>query len=166
MPTARTESRTETVAAPPLALDLHWTGNRLASVTLHFQQARTQTPGLSPVGRAVAEALRRYVAGQPPGWPGLDLDFDALPPFTARVLRALAEQVPEGRSVTYGELAALAGSPGAARAVGQAMARNPWPLIVPCHRVLGAHGALTGYTNPSGTDLKAWLLRHEGALEG
>jgi methylated-DNA-[protein]-cysteine S-methyltransferase len=79
------------------------------------------------------------------------------------VLRSLLENVPHGGTVSYGELGALAGHPGKARAVGQAMARNPWPLVVPCHRVLGAAGALTGYTNPHGLDLKSLLLRLEGA---
>jgi len=85
-----------------------------------------------------------------------------VPPFTRQVLEALLARVGHGETVTYGELAALAGQPGKARAVGQAMARNPWPLIVPCHRVLGAGGCLTGYTNPHGLPLKELLLQMEG----
>jgi methylated-DNA-[protein]-cysteine S-methyltransferase len=66
-----------------------------------------------------------------------------------------------GRTVTYAELAALAGSPGAVRAVGQALARNPCPLVVPCHRVVAAGGA-GGFTAPGGLETKRWLLGLEG----
>ncbi|MDO9630512.1 MAG: MGMT family protein, partial [Humidesulfovibrio sp.] len=124
-------------------------------------EAESLPTAASPEARAVHQALALLAAGQPAAFPPLPLCWEALPPFTADVLRTLYEQVPCGRTVTYGELAALAGHPGKARAVGQAMARNPWPLVVPCHRVLGAGGALTGYTNPHGLDLKALLLALE-----
>ena len=74
----------------------------------------------------------------------------------------LTRGIPRGQTRTYGELARMAGSPGAARAVGQAMARNPWPIIVPCHRVLGSDGALTGFGG--GVDMKRRMLQMEGAL--
>lgn len=91
----------------------------------------------------------------------LPLDLDGLSPFTCRVLETLT-RVPFGSTVSYGELAALAGRPGAARAVGRAMAVNPIPLVIPCHRVLGAGGCLTGYSGGEGVSTKAWLLRFEG----
>ena len=78
----------------------------------------------------------------------------------ARVLAEL-EAVPFGSVVTYGELAARAGNPKAFRAVGSAMATNPLPIVVPCHRVLRSGGKLGGYGG--GLDAKRWLLRHEGA---
>jgi methylated-DNA-[protein]-cysteine S-methyltransferase len=95
----------------------------------------------------------------------LRLDFDLLSPFTAEVLKALAS-VPFGRTVTYGELAALVGRPGAARAVGRAMATNPFPLVMPCHRVVGAGGKMTGYSGGSGISTKEWLLAFERVEEG
>lgn len=153
--------RQERVAAPPLELTLHWRGGQVAGLTLGKAEAEFLPPDASPEARAVHQALALLAAGEPAAFPALPLCWDALPPFTADVLRTLYEQVPCGRTVTYGELAALAGHPGKARAVGQAMARNPWPLVVPCHRVLGAGGALTGYTNPHGLDLKALLLALE-----
>lgn len=155
--------RRETVAAPPLALTLVWRGGKLAALELGRAEAPALPAGASPEARAVQAALARLAKGQPAEFPELPLDWEAAPPFTRRVLAALLAKVPHGRAVTYGELARLAGEPGKARAVGQAMARNPWPLIVPCHRVLGAGGGLTGYTNPHGVDLKALLLKLEGA---
>ncbi|MBN2622584.1 MAG: MGMT family protein, partial [Acidimicrobiales bacterium] len=80
-----------------------------------------------------------------------------------KVLEALS-QVPYGAIVTYKDLAVATDNPGAVRAVGTAMATNPIPIVVPCHRVLRTGGALGGYGG--GLDTKVWLLRHEGALLG
>jgi methylated-DNA-[protein]-cysteine S-methyltransferase len=80
--------------------------------------------------------------------------------FQSRVWDALA-RIPWGTTVTYGELAVRAGRPGAARAVGAAVGRNPISIVVPCHRVVGADGTLTGYAG--GVDRKAFLLALEGA---
>lgn len=81
--------------------------------------------------------------------------------FHARVWRALAE-VPPGVTISYGEMARRAGEPGAAQAAGVALNRNPIPLVLACHRVVGADGALVGFGG--GLERKGWLLRHEGAL--
>lgn len=70
--------------------------------------------------------------------------------------------VPYGGTTTYGDLAARIGQPGAARAVGMAMARNPWPLVVPCHRVLAKGGALHGFSAPGGLETKRRMLVMEG----
>jgi methylated-DNA-[protein]-cysteine S-methyltransferase len=153
--------RVERVAAPPLALTLFWRGGRVVRLALGKAEAQALAPDVSPEAKAVHKALTLLAAGQAAEFPDLPLCWDGVPPFTADILRTLLEQVPAGRTVTYGGLAELAGHPGKARAVGQAMARNPWPLVVPCHRVLGADGALTGYTNPHGLDLKALLLALE-----
>ena len=96
---------------------------------------------------------------------GVRTDFDlVLDPrgtdFQRRVWAALRE-IPYGATWTYGRLAAHLGAPGAARAVGLANGRNPLTIVVPCHRVVGASGALTGYAG--GFDRKAWLLAHERA---
>jgi methylated-DNA-[protein]-cysteine S-methyltransferase len=81
--------------------------------------------------------------------------------YRRRVLEALSE-VPYGETVSYKDLAVRTGNPGASRAVGGAMATNPIPIVVPCHRVLRSGGALGGYGG--GVDVKVWLLRLEGAL--
>lgn len=158
--------RIETVAAAPLELTLCWRGGRVVGLRLRRAEADALPRGASPEARAVQAALKRLAAGKPAEFPDLPLDWDALPGFTRRVLETLFARVGHGATVTYGELARLAGEPGKARAVGQVMARNPWPLLVPCHRVLGSTGGLTGYTNPHGLGLKALLLRLEGALPG
>ncbi len=92
------------------------------------------------------------------------LDFAVAPEsfsqFDQTVWQAL-RRVPAGRTVTYGDLARRAGFPGAARAVGGAMARNPIPIAIPCHRVVGEGGAMQGYG--LGLWRKRWLLDHEGA---
>ena len=75
--------------------------------------------------------------------------------------RALAA-VPAGQTISYGEMAKRAGEPGAAQAAGVALNRNPVPLVLACHRVVGADGAMVGFGG--GLERKTWLLRHEGAL--
>ncbi|CAN5327175.1 methylated-DNA--[protein]-cysteine S-methyltransferase [soil metagenome] len=81
--------------------------------------------------------------------------------FQARVWRALAD-VPAGVTISYGEMAKRAGEPGAAQATGVALNRNPIALVLACHRVVGADGAMVGFGG--GLERKTWLLRHEGAL--
>jgi methylated-DNA-[protein]-cysteine S-methyltransferase len=90
----------------------------------------------------------------------LSLDLRGLPPFTLSVLKQLA-RVPYGKTTTYGALAAKVGHPRAARAVGTVMNRNRIPIVLPCHRVIGATGNLTGYAG--GLDVKRTLLELEGA---
>jgi len=70
--------------------------------------------------------------------------------------------VPAGATISYGEMAKRAGEPGASQAAGTALNRNPIPLVLACHRVIGADGSLTGFGG--GLERKGWLLRHEGAL--
>ena len=85
--------------------------------------------------------------------------------FQRDVWNALVE-IPYGQTASYGELAGRMGRPGAARAVGGANGRNPVPLVVPCHRVIGADGAMVGYGGPAeeGIAIKRWLLSHEAAV--
>jgi methylated-DNA-[protein]-cysteine S-methyltransferase len=91
----------------------------------------------------------------------LEQDISLLPPFQQLVLSELA-QVPYGRLTTYGALAGRIGRPRAARAVGGALNRNPIPIVLPCHRVVGANGSLTGYAG--GLHVKEQLLELEHAL--
>jgi methylated-DNA-[protein]-cysteine S-methyltransferase len=108
------------------------------------------------------ERLRRYARGQPVLFPDA-LDFAAATPFQRAVWQA-AQEIPYGQKRSYGWLATKAGKPRAARAVGQAMAANPWPIIVPCHRVVSSNGRLGGYGG--GLDMKERLLFLEGAING
>jgi methylated-DNA-[protein]-cysteine S-methyltransferase len=112
-----------------------------------------------PVER-VRRELDEYFAGRRQHF-DLDVDTRFLQTFNRRVLEELA-RVEYGTTTTYGMLAALAGNPRAARAVGTVMNRNPIPIVLPCHRVVGASGALTGYAG--GLERKERLLRLEGVL--
>ena len=89
------------------------------------------------------------------------LDLAALPPFRRKVLEVV-RTIPAGETLSYGEVALAAGSPGAARAVGQALGRNPYPIVIPCHRVLGAGGRIGGFTATGGVSVKAKMLAAEG----
>jgi methylated-DNA-[protein]-cysteine S-methyltransferase len=91
---------------------------------------------------------------------GIDVAPESSSEFDRTVWEAL-RKVPAGKTVTYGELARRAGFPGAARAVGGAMGRNPIPIVIPCHRVVGESGSMQGYG--LGLWRKRWLLDHEGA---
>ena len=104
--------------------------------------------------------LDEYFAGSRSSF-ALDVDLRGAAPFARQVLDELA-RVPYGQTTTYGTLAAKVGAPRAARAVGTVMHRNPIPIVLPCHRVVGSTGNLTGYAG--GLHVKERLLRLEGAL--
>ena len=116
-------------------------------------------PHLMPLVQAVRRELSAYFAGVPTDFAALILDPRGTP-FQLRVWQEL-RRIPWGQTISYGELARRLGNPKASRAVGQANAVNPIPLIIPCHRVIAGDGSLGGYS--SGLDRKLWLLRHEGA---
>ncbi len=112
----------------------------------------------------VREAMRRaalHLAGKVQTYGDLPLDLSGLPPFH-RKLCELARKIPAGETVSYGELAEQAGSPGASRAVGQAMAHNRFALLIPCHRVLAAGRGPGGFSAPGGLRTKEKLLAIEG----
>lgn len=92
----------------------------------------------------------------------VEIDLNRLPPFHRSVLEA-CRRIPFGHTASYADLARAAGKPNAARAVGGAMARNPLPLVVPCHRVLRADGSIGGFSSARGVDEKIRLLRLENA---
>ena len=93
----------------------------------------------------------------------LPIDWSLLRPFQIQVLQ-IVFNIPYGQTRTYGEIAYEIGNPNAARAVGRANATNPMPLVVPCHRVIGANGKLRGYGGGEGLPTKEWLLQLEGAV--
>ena len=124
--------------------------------------ARIGGPRVLRSPRSVDDARREldeYFAGKRRSF-DLPLDLRALPPFTVEVLDALA-RVPYGETTTYGALAQKVGHPRAARAVGTVMNRNRIPIVLPCHRVVGSSGNLTGYAG--GLDRTITLLELEGA---
>ena len=108
-----------------------------------------------------ARRIRLHLAGDLQRMDDIPVDLRGLGGFTARVLEAVRRLGP-GRTATYAGVAAMAGSPGAARAVGNALARNPVPIIVPCHRVLPSSGGPGGFSGPGGVRTKLLLLALEG----
>lgn len=114
----------------------------------------------SELTRKAAQQLTEYFQGCLQQF-DLPVDISALTLFQQRVLQ-LTMQIPYGSKTTYGELAGKVGSPRAARAVGGALAVNPVPVIIPCHRVVASSGALTGYSATGGIMMKKFLLLLEG----
>ena len=123
-------------------------------------------PGTPPPGVAkVIEAARRYFAGEKVDFSDVRLDLDGQDEFFRRIYAAL-RRVGWGATTTYGALAKeLGAGPEAARDVGQAMAKNPVPLIIPCHRVLAAGGKVGGFSAPGGATAKIRMLELEGRPE-
>jgi methylated-DNA-[protein]-cysteine S-methyltransferase len=130
-----------------------------ARLRARFPGAREEAP--RGAARRAIDAMREHLAGRMDALEDVELDFAAVPLFHRRVYEAL-RRVGPGRTVGYGELAALVGSPGAARAVGQAVGKNPFPIVVPCHRVLAAGGRAGGFSAFGGVETKRRLLAVEG----
>ncbi len=119
-------------------------------------QSRAANGALTPVGRDLKKQLREYFRGRRETF-DLPIAFDA-PTFTARALSEV-EGIPYGETRAYGEVARFIGSPGGARAIGQAMGSNQVPILIPCHRVLAAGHRLGGFGG--GLDWKRFLLELE-----
>jgi methylated-DNA-[protein]-cysteine S-methyltransferase len=132
-----------------------------ARLKSHFPTATASKPPDEIV--MLTRRLRRHLEGNVQDFSNVRLDLTGVPPFHTKIYQAL-QKIPTGKTVSYNDLAALAGSPGAARAVGQAMAKNPISVIVPCHRVLSASGNIGGFTAYGGLDTKRQLLQYESAL--
>lgn len=136
------------------------TARTRARLLQRFPEAQERPPSA-----AVKSAIERIVAlldGKPADLSGVALDMQGVPPFHRRVYEA-ARAIPAGSTRSYAEIAARAGRPGAARAAGQALARNPFPIVVPCHRVLAASGKGGGFSAWGGVRTKLRILAIEGA---
>lgn len=106
---------------------------------------------------ALVQRLQAYAAGKPDDFRDVEVDFGRLTPFQRRVAEC-CRKIPPGQTLSYGGLAAKAGSPNAARAVGCCMAANRIPLVIPCHRVVGSSGRLHGFSAAGGLEMKQRLL--------
>jgi methylated-DNA-[protein]-cysteine S-methyltransferase len=137
---------------PPGTATVSWRGDRVVAVRLSRHRLRSHNVG--EACRLLLEALDKGPAAA-----GLRYSLGDCSEFQRAVLRYCG-RIRAGEVRTYGELARAAGRPGAARAVGQVMARNPLPLVIPCHRVVSAGGRLGGYTG--GPAWKEFLLAREG----
>lgn len=125
---------------------------------------RFKRPSQPDFARA-ASALQQvdeYLRGKRKAF-DLPIGWSLLRPFQRQVLQ-IVFAIPYGQTRTYGDIAHEIGNPKAARAVGRANATNPMPLVIPCHRVIGSDGKLTGYGGGEGLPTKEWLLQMEGAV--
>jgi methylated-DNA-[protein]-cysteine S-methyltransferase len=158
------------------ACGLAWRGALVVAVSLPEASpaataarltARTgavEAPPPPDMHRAI-EAIAALLAGGRTDLTFIACDFSRSEPFAVQVYTA-ARAIPPGETRTYGAIAAHLGDRQLARAVGQALARNPFPIIVPCHRVIGANEKLTGFSAPGGVSTKRKLLTIEGAWMG
>jgi methylated-DNA-[protein]-cysteine S-methyltransferase len=112
--------------------------------------------------RQAIDGMTALLAGADVDLAHVVLDMTGVPPFHQAVY-AVARSLPRGVTMTYGEVAARVGAPGGAQAVGHAMGANPFPIVVPCHRVVAAGGRNGGFSAPGGVDTKLRLLAIEGA---
>ena len=133
------------------------TSNGIRSLTINEKDQLSSSEVSLPIFAAVTTQLSEYFSGHRKDF-DLDLDLTGNSTFYMRVWHELL-QVPYGKSISYGELASLVGAPNGAQAVGLANSKNPIGIIVPCHRVIGKNGSLTGYA--WGVEKKRWLLLHE-----
>lgn len=150
------------VPAPTLALHVELAFRDGVLVSSRFAREPGHDAEVSAPVEAVASRVRALLATGRADLRDVAVDLVGLPPFHRETLEAL-RGVRAGEVVTYGELARRLGRPGASRAVGAAMAANPIPVVVPCHRVVQAGGGLGNYSGLGGVSTKAALLRLEGA---
>src|SRR5262245_27626260 len=155
---------------------LAWSGDKLTRMTFGHPSAAaaiasleaddefaTTNPKTVPAWiEILASRLQSYAAGNDEQFGDVPLDLAHLSAFQTRVVRA-CRRIGRGRVRTYGELATAAGAEGAARAVGTCMAKNRFPIIIPCHRVVGAAGSLGGFSARDGINMKRRMLEMEGA---
>jgi methylated-DNA-[protein]-cysteine S-methyltransferase len=113
--------------------------------------------------RTLAERIVATLEGEPDDYRDVEIDLEQLTPFSRRVVAAV-RRIGWGQTASYGEIARMAGSAGAARAVGSVMASNRTPLIVPCHRVIASGRKIGGFSAPTGIRMKKRLLALEGAM--
>lgn len=146
---------------------VRWTDAGLASVRLPSARTagleRAVDATLVPASvRAAIDGIVAVLDGAAVDLRFVSLDERGIDPFR-RAVYAATRTVPPGSTVTYGDIARAIGRPDAARDVGAALASNPFPIVVPCHRVVGANGRLTGFSAPGGLATKRRMLELEGA---
>lgn len=153
-------SMTRTLLPAPIgAIAIEEDGERLAGIAILFGEMRAairDKPAPSTLLAEVARQFEAYFERRPDAF---DLPLTPLRSPRGDALRAAIAAIPLGRTLSYGALARIAGS--GARAIGQACARNPFPIVIPCHRVIGSGGAIGHYSGGSGVITKRWLLDHE-----
>ena len=130
-------------------------------IAKRFPRAVQMEPPLTV--QAAIDAMQALLSGERLDLMEIELDMAGVEPFQSKVYE-IARAIPPGKTRTYGEIARQIGDVALSRAVGQALGANPWPIVVPCHRVLAAGGGKGGFSAPGGTDTKMRMLEIEGAL--
>jgi methylated-DNA-[protein]-cysteine S-methyltransferase len=146
---------------------VRWTDVGLASVRLPSPRTAAiprvaETAAVPDSVRAAIDGIVAVLGGAPLDLRFVGLDERGIDPFR-RAVYAATRTIPPGSTATYGDIARAIGQPEGARDVGAALASNPFPIVVPCHRVVGAGGKLTGFSAPGGLDTKRRMLELEGA---
>jgi methylated-DNA-[protein]-cysteine S-methyltransferase len=151
----------ETCFVTPIGLcAIAWQANEITRFSLPpANETLTQAP---PWVEAVITRVRLHLAGEMQDFGDLPYAWHRVSLFQRGVYEA-ALRVKPGQTTSYGKLAAAVGTPTTPRAVGHALGQNPWPLLVPCHRFVGADGTMTGFSAPGGIKTKLRLLALEGA---
>jgi methylated-DNA-[protein]-cysteine S-methyltransferase len=134
-----------------------WSPKGITRFDLPGHGRMEETSEAPPWVREAMDRIALHLGGNPQDLSGIPIDMGGISPFFRRVYE-VTRGIPPGETLSYAELAERAGSPKAFRAVGQAMAKNPFPVVVPCHRVLAAGGKLGGFSAPGGTATKVRLL--------
>ena len=156
-----------TTFSTPLGLcAIAWNDVGLTRFLLPDPERQSGTHSESTPPNWVSEIIarvQRHLAGDLQDFSDLRFDFSAVPEFVRAVLHATL-QIKPGHTASYGDIAHAIGQPPAAsRAVGSALGGNPWPLLIPCHRILATTGKMTGFSGPGGVATKVKLLALEGA---
>lgn len=161
---------------PVGACGIAWSGSSVVATHLPEEQEAATAARLSArtgatIGEPTSEIRRAIAAinllleGEKTDLGFIDCDFSAIEPFAAKVY-ASTRAIPPGETLTYGAIAQQLGDKLLAQKVGTALGRNPFPIIIPCHRVMGANGKLTGFSANGGIETKLRLLAIEGARIG
>ncbi len=149
----------QVTASADSLLSIEFPKHRSEPAVERWLRVRFLKHGETPALRAALEQLREYFAGRRHRF---EVPLDPTGTEFQQRVWELVTAIPFGETVSYGSIATQLGAADKARAVGAAVGANPIPIVIPCHRVVGAHGALTGYGG--GLRRKIWLLRHEGVL--
>ena len=132
---------------------------RAGNLLLKGLEAAESKSYMKPLQKAV---IAYYIGTYDGDFSGFPIDISGLPPFSAKILKT-CRKIKPGKTLSYSQLAKAAGSPKAARAAGRALAKNPMPLIIPCHRIIGQNGKLTGFSAAGGIKTKQKMLALEKA---
>ena len=153
-----------TFSSPLGACAISWGDDGLTKFELPEAVARPDDVGTPPVDiAAIIERVRKHLGGEHQDFSDLRYDFGRVADFQQEVYRATLA-VKARRTASYGDIASAIGQPPAAsRGVGSALGANPWPLLIPCHRIVAADGKMTGFSGPGGIKTKLRLLALEGS---